>query len=68
MHADEELNQLITHSSHRFLLLSLLSSPLSSSTASFAPICFAIKVKENELLPLEKNRVRLDDDSDEDKV
>ncbi|XP_077593375.1 splicing factor, suppressor of white-apricot homolog isoform X1 [Stigmatopora nigra] len=36
--------------------------------ASFAPICFAIKPKENELLPLEKNRVRLDDDSDEDKV
>ncbi|XP_057674797.1 splicing factor, suppressor of white-apricot homolog [Corythoichthys intestinalis] len=36
--------------------------------ASFAPICFAIKPKENELLPLEKNRVRLDDDSDEDKL
>ncbi|XP_035383044.1 splicing factor, suppressor of white-apricot homolog isoform X2 [Electrophorus electricus] len=35
--------------------------------ASFAPICFAIKSKENDLLPLEKNRVRLDDDSDEDK-
>ncbi|KAJ8346609.1 hypothetical protein SKAU_G00280100 [Synaphobranchus kaupii] len=34
--------------------------------ASFAPICFAIKAKENDLLPLEKNRVRLDDDSDED--
>ncbi|KAJ8408583.1 hypothetical protein AAFF_G00252180 [Aldrovandia affinis] len=33
--------------------------------ASFAPICFAIKAKENDLLPLEKNRVRLDDDSDE---
>ncbi|KAL0163008.1 hypothetical protein M9458_042404, partial [Cirrhinus mrigala] len=33
---------------------------------SFAPICFAIKWKENDLLPLEKNRVRLDDDSDED--
>ncbi|XP_016308083.1 splicing factor, suppressor of white-apricot homolog [Sinocyclocheilus anshuiensis] len=33
---------------------------------SFAPICFAIKSKENDLLPLEKNRVRLDDDSDED--
>lgn len=25
-------------------------------------------MKENDLLPLEKNRVRLDDDSDEDKV
>lgn len=36
--------------------------------ASFAPICFAIKVKENDLLPLEKNRVCLDDDSDEDKL
>lgn len=36
--------------------------------ASFAPICFAIKAKENDMLPLEKNRVRLDDDSDEDKV
>lgn len=36
------------------------------SAASFAPISFAIKVKENDLLPLEKNRVRLDDDSDED--
>ncbi|XP_075999457.1 splicing factor, suppressor of white-apricot homolog isoform X2 [Genypterus blacodes] len=36
--------------------------------ASFAPISFAIKAKENDLLPLEKNRVRLDDDSDEDKV
>ncbi|XP_023697064.2 splicing factor, suppressor of white-apricot homolog isoform X1 [Paramormyrops kingsleyae] len=35
------------------------------SKASFAPICFAIKAKENDLLPLEKNRVRLDDDSDE---
>lgn len=44
------------------------SSFLSTFTASFAPICFAIKVKENDLLPLEKNRVRLDDDSDEDKV
>ncbi|XP_070845056.1 splicing factor, suppressor of white-apricot homolog [Chaetodon trifascialis] len=36
--------------------------------ASFAPICFAIKAKENDMLPLEKNRVRLDDDSDEDKL
>lgn len=35
------------------------------STASFAPISFAIKAKENDLLPLEKNRVKLDDDSDE---
>nr|XP_054600856.1 splicing factor, suppressor of white-apricot homolog [Nothobranchius furzeri] len=35
---------------------------------SFAPISFAIKPKENDLLPLEKNRVRLDDDSDEDKL
>lgn len=35
-------------------------------TASFAPISFAIKAKENDLLPLEKNRVRLDDDSDDD--
>ncbi|XP_024422478.2 splicing factor, suppressor of white-apricot homolog isoform X1 [Desmodus rotundus] len=34
--------------------------------ASFAPISFAIKAKENDLLPLEKNRVKLDDDSDED--
>ncbi|XP_016001477.2 splicing factor, suppressor of white-apricot homolog isoform X1 [Rousettus aegyptiacus] len=34
--------------------------------ASFAPISFAIKAKENDLLPLEKNRVRLDDDSDDD--
>uniref|UniRef100_A0A8C0B7U0 Splicing factor, suppressor of white-apricot homolog n=1 Tax=Buteo japonicus TaxID=224669 RepID=A0A8C0B7U0_9AVES len=32
---------------------------------SFAPISFAIKAKENDLLPLEKNRVKLDDDSDE---
>lgn len=32
---------------------------------SFAPISFAIKVKETDLLPLEKNRVKLDDDSDE---
>ncbi|XP_017266112.1 splicing factor, suppressor of white-apricot homolog [Kryptolebias marmoratus] len=36
--------------------------------ASFAPISFAIKPKENDMLPLEKNRVRLDDDSDEDKL
>ncbi|XP_060746261.1 splicing factor, suppressor of white-apricot homolog [Tachysurus vachellii] len=36
--------------------------------ASFAPICFAIKSKENDFLPLEKNRVRLDDDSDEDRA
>lgn len=35
-------------------------------TASFAPISFAIKAKENDLLPLEKNRVKLDDDSEED--
>ena len=41
---------------------------LCAITASFAPICFAIKAKENDMLPLEKNRVRLDDDSDEDKV
>ncbi|XP_059532706.1 splicing factor, suppressor of white-apricot homolog isoform X6 [Myotis daubentonii] len=34
--------------------------------ASFAPISFAIKAKENDLLPLEKNRVKLDDDSDDD--
>ncbi|KAL0965410.1 hypothetical protein UPYG_G00280900 [Umbra pygmaea] len=34
--------------------------------ASFAPICFAIKAKENDMLPLERNRVRLDDDSDDD--
>uniref|UniRef100_A0A8D0L710 Splicing factor, suppressor of white-apricot homolog n=1 Tax=Sphenodon punctatus TaxID=8508 RepID=A0A8D0L710_SPHPU len=33
--------------------------------ASFAPISFAIKAKENDLLPLEKNRVKLDDDSEE---
>ncbi|XP_066465688.1 splicing factor, suppressor of white-apricot homolog isoform X1 [Tiliqua scincoides] len=33
--------------------------------ASFAPISFAIKAKENDMLPLEKNRVKLDDDSDE---
>lgn len=45
-----------------------LSSSPSTFPASFAPICFAIKVKENDLLPLEKNRVCLDDDSDEDKV
>ncbi|KAM9820779.1 splicing factor, suppressor of white-apricot homolog [Neosynchiropus ocellatus] len=37
------------------------------SKGSFAPICFAIKTKDNDLLQLEKNRVRLDDDSDEDK-
>lgn len=36
------------------------------SLASFAPISFAIKAKENDLLPLEKNRVKLDDDSDDD--
>ncbi|XP_067862291.1 splicing factor, suppressor of white-apricot homolog isoform X2 [Heptranchias perlo] len=34
--------------------------------ASFAPISFAIKAKENDMLPLEKKRVKLDDDSDED--
>ncbi|XP_063171847.1 splicing factor, suppressor of white-apricot homolog isoform X1 [Candoia aspera] len=33
--------------------------------ASFAPISFAIRAKENDMLPLEKNRVKLDDDSDE---
>lgn len=42
-------------------------SPFSLfSIASFAPISFAIKAKENDLLPLEKNRVKLDDDSDDD--
>lgn len=45
---------------------SLMDSKLSK--ASFAPISFAIKAKENDMLPLEKNRVRLDDDSDEDKL
>lgn len=44
------------------------NSCLCAITASFAPISFAIKAKENDMLPLEKNRVRLDDDSDEDKV
>ncbi|XP_006901035.1 PREDICTED: splicing factor, suppressor of white-apricot homolog [Elephantulus edwardii] len=34
--------------------------------ASFAPISFAIKAKESDLLPREKNRVKLDDDSDDD--
>ncbi|XP_019724281.1 splicing factor, suppressor of white-apricot homolog isoform X2 [Hippocampus comes] len=43
-------------------------SDSKTNKASFAPICFAIKPKENEMLPLEKNRVRLDDDSDEDKL
>ncbi|XP_053557839.1 splicing factor, suppressor of white-apricot homolog isoform X2 [Bombina bombina] len=33
--------------------------------ASFAPISFAIKVKETDLLPLEKNRVKLDDSEEE---
>ncbi|XP_044296905.1 splicing factor, suppressor of white-apricot homolog isoform X3 [Varanus komodoensis] len=33
--------------------------------ASFAPISFAIRAKETDMLPLEKNRVKLDDDSDE---
>nr|XP_033810112.1 splicing factor, suppressor of white-apricot homolog isoform X2 [Geotrypetes seraphini]XP_033810113.1 splicing factor, suppressor of white-apricot homolog isoform X2 [Geotrypetes seraphini] len=33
--------------------------------ASFAPISFAIKAKENDMLPLEKNRVKLYDDSEE---
>ncbi|XP_026543347.1 splicing factor, suppressor of white-apricot homolog [Notechis scutatus] len=32
---------------------------------SFAPISFAIRAKENDMLPLEKNRVKLDDDTDE---
>ncbi|XP_040203568.1 splicing factor, suppressor of white-apricot homolog isoform X3 [Rana temporaria] len=32
---------------------------------SFAPISFAIRVKETDLLPFEKNRVKLDDDSEE---
>lgn len=41
-------------------------SPFSLFSASFAPISFAIKAKENDLLPLEKNRVKLDDDSDDD--
>lgn len=45
---------------------SLKDSTLSKAT--FAPISFAIKAKENDMLPLEKNRVRLDDDSDEEKL
>ncbi|XP_069476177.1 splicing factor, suppressor of white-apricot homolog isoform X2 [Ambystoma mexicanum] len=32
---------------------------------SFAPISFAIRAKENDMLPLEKNRVKLYDDSDD---
>ncbi|XP_049593657.1 splicing factor, suppressor of white-apricot homolog isoform X2 [Syngnathus scovelli] len=44
------------------------ASDSKMNKASFAPICFAIKSKENEMLSLEKNRVRLDDDSDEDKL
>eukprot|EP00079_Xenopus_tropicalis_P014256 XP_004910608.1 PREDICTED: splicing factor, suppressor of white-apricot homolog isoform X1 [Xenopus tropicalis] len=44
------------------------SKPVSDGKlmkVSFAPISFAIKVKETDLLPLEKNRVKLDDDSEE---
>lgn len=41
------------------------NSHLLLLTASFAPISFAIKAKENDMLPLEKNRVRLDDDDDD---
>ncbi|GAB1290218.1 Splicing factor, suppressor of white-apricot homolog [Apodemus speciosus] len=41
-------------------------STVDGKLASFAPISFAIKAKENDLLPLEKNRVKLDDDSEED--
>lgn len=48
--------------------VNVTSPPFGAAAASFAPISFAIKAKENDLLPLEKNRVRLDDDSDEDKV
>lgn len=44
------------------------ASEANLSKASFAPISFAIKPKENDMLHLEKNRVRLDDDSDEDKL
>ncbi|XP_075689222.1 splicing factor, suppressor of white-apricot homolog isoform X2 [Rhinoderma darwinii] len=33
---------------------------------SFAPISFAIRMKETDLLPLEKNRVKLDDSEEED--
>ncbi|XP_078524116.1 splicing factor, suppressor of white-apricot homolog isoform X2 [Lissotriton helveticus] len=32
---------------------------------SFAPISFAIRAKENDMLPLEKNRVKLYDDSED---
>ncbi|XP_028317991.1 splicing factor, suppressor of white-apricot homolog isoform X2 [Gouania willdenowi] len=48
--------------------IELQSDQSMLSKGSFAPICFAIKSKENDMLPLEKNRVRLDDDSDEDKL
>lgn len=44
------------------------STPTPLLPASFAPISFAIKAKENDMLPLEKNRVRLDDDSDEERA
>lgn len=36
------------------------------SIVSFVLISFVIKVKENDLFFLEKNRVKLDDDSDDD--
>ncbi|XP_013004483.1 splicing factor, suppressor of white-apricot homolog isoform X3 [Cavia porcellus] len=42
------------------------SGKKETASTSFAPISFAIKAKENDLLPLEKNRVKLDDDSDDD--
>ncbi|XP_077317902.1 splicing factor, suppressor of white-apricot homolog isoform X3 [Lithobates pipiens] len=53
--------------------LSAKDDPSSSNKAacdgklkvSFAPISFAIRVKETDLLPFEKNRVKLDDDSEE---
>ncbi|XP_060105067.1 splicing factor, suppressor of white-apricot homolog isoform X2 [Heteronotia binoei] len=52
-------------SNKKDLTASKLASDGKLIKASFAPISFAIKAKENDLLPLEKNRVKLDDDSDE---
>ncbi|XP_074869164.1 splicing factor, suppressor of white-apricot homolog isoform X2 [Carettochelys insculpta] len=67
-HTSEEASEMGTVGIQGVKKDSPLSKTISDGKlvkASFAPISFAIKAKENDLLPLEKNRVKLDDDTDE---
>ncbi|XP_042297515.1 splicing factor, suppressor of white-apricot homolog isoform X2 [Sceloporus undulatus] len=64
-HTSEDADSVLQGSNKKDPTIIKLGNDGKLVKASFAPISFAIRVKENDLLPLEKNRVKLDDDSDE---